>query len=384
VRVYTLLKRINDGWKEVTNFDAANVSAAKKMADDYAFANGIGTNDVAVEEIVGMPHVPACPPAAGPSAAGPPAAALLAAGPLAAGPLATGSLAAGSLAAGSLAAGSLAAGPLAAGSLAAGPLAAGPLAAGPLAAGPLVAGPQVAGPLAAGPLAAGPLAAGPLAAGPLAAGPLAAGPQSPLEKINKAYPVRNGKEIGIGRKIENKWIRAERWRSAIKVTDLQNAGKRGKEVDIFSLYDLDYIDGKQPTATNVYLFECSLPKLAYETAENWAKALVEDATLHHHRIEFQLKTERGVDVAPAGFEAVSIYEKHFRITADNKRFTISDLDDQNETKAISLDSYGKKNPKKFYEWALKNKNKFFGKTFHDVLHMIDKENIGYHTYCAMD
>ncbi len=328
MHAYTLLKRINSGWKEVTNFDAANVSAAKKMADEYAFANEIGTNDIAVEEIAGMLHVPTGVCAARPHAAGPPSA---------------------------------------------GPHAAGPLAAGPLAAGPLAAGPHAAGPLAAGPLAAGPHAAGPVVSSPA------------IEKMNKAYPVKNGKEIGIGKKIESKWIRAERWASSIKVTDLQNAGKRGKKVDAFDLYDLDYIREKQPTATNLYLFECSLHKLDYETAEKWAKALVEDAALHHQHVGFQMRTERGVDIAPAGFEKVTIQEKHFSINADNKGFTISDLDDrQNETRAISLDKHGKKNAKKFYEWALKNKNNLSEKTFYNILQMMGKENIDYHQYCAMD
>jgi hypothetical protein len=287
VHSYTLLKRRNGGWKEVTVFDAANVSAAKKMADEYAFANGIGTNDVAVEEIAGMRHVPA-----------------------------------------------------------------------------------------------GPAGSSPPATGPAGSSPLVAGP---LEKMNQAYPVRNGKEIGIGRKIENKWIRAERWANSIKVTDLQNAGRRGKKVDRFDLYDLDYIRGKQPTTTNLYLFECSLHKLNYETAEKWAKAIVEDAALHHQHIGFQMETERGVDIEPAGFEKLTIQEKHFVIDADNKGFTISDLDDrQNETRAISLDRFGKKNPKKFYAWALSNKGKLSGKTFHDILQMMNKENIDYHTYCGMD
>jgi uncharacterized protein YycO len=312
VRAYTLLTRSNGGWKEVADFNAVDVSAAKKMADDYASTIGVGPNDVAVEEIAGVRRIPASPTGSRPPTAG---------------------LAGSSL-------------------------------------------------LAAGVPAAGAPSKKPPAAGLLAAGPAVGGV---LEKMNKAYPVRNGKEIGIGKKIESKWIRAERWASSIKVTDLQNAGKRGKKVDRFDLYDLDYIRGKQPTTTNLYLFESSLPKLDYETAEKWAMALVEDAALHHHHIGFQMETERGVDVEPAGFEKVTIQEKHFYLNADNKGFTISDLDDpQNEPRAISLDKHGKKNAKKFYEWALKNKNNLSGKTFYDVLHMMEKENIGYHTYCGMD
>jgi len=309
VRAYTLLTRSNGGWKEVADFNAVDVSAAKKMADDYASTIGVGPNDVAIEEIGVLPTKST----------------------------------AGRLS---------------------------------------VIGAPSAGPAGSSPAGSSPAGSSPAGSSPAGSSLLAAGV---IEKMNKAYPVRNGKEIGIGKKIESKWIRAERWASSIKVTDLQNAGKRGKKVDRFDLYDLDYIRGKQPTTTNLYLFESSLPKLDYKTAEKWAKALVEDAALHHHHIGFQMETERGVDVEPAGFEKVTIQEKHFYLNADNKGFTISDLDDpQNEPRAISLDKHGKKNSKKFYEWALKNKNNLSGKTFYDVLHMMEKENIGYHTYCGMD
>jgi hypothetical protein len=297
VRAYTLYVSSKGRWKKVSDFNAVDLGAAKKQADDYASTIGIGTNDVAVEDM-GAAKLSACAvlPAKSTAAKVP--------------------------------------------------------------------------------------AVGALAAGPAVGGALAAGA---LEKMNKAHPVRNGKEIGIGNTIETKDIRAHRFASSIKVTDLQNAGKRGKKVDRFALYDLDYIGDRQPTSTNLHAFECSLSKLDYKTAEKWAKAIVEDAALHHHHIGFEADTERGVDVEPAGFKKIEILEKHFHIDADNKGFSISDLDDhQNETRAISLDRFGKKNPKKFYEWVFKNKDKLAGKTFFGVLHMMEKEGIDYHTYCGMD
>jgi hypothetical protein len=307
MRSYGLLIRSNGGWKEVADFNAVDVEAAKKMADDYASTIGVGPNDVAVEEIGAAKSSTSCMPFAK----------------------------------------------------------------------HMVSTPAVSTPAVSTPAVSRLSSAGPLATGASSIGP--------LERMNKAYPVKNGKEIGIGQTIENKHIRAHRFASSIKVTDLQNAGKRGKKVDRFALYDLDYIRGEQPTSTNLYLFACSLSKLDYNVAYRWAKALVEDARIHHHHIGFQADTERGVDVAPAGFKEIEILEKHFSISADNKGFSISDLDDrQNETRAISLDRFGKKNPKKFYEWVFKNKDQLAGKTFFGVLHMMEKEGINYHTYCGMD
>jgi hypothetical protein len=297
VRAYALYVSSKGGWKKVSDFNAVDVSAAKKMADEYASTIGVGPNDVAVEDIGAVESSARAALPAKSTAARLPAVNAPSAGPAGNRPL-TGSV---------------------------------------------------------------------------------------LEKMNKAYPVRNGKEIGIGNTIETKDIRAHRFASSIKVTDLQNAGKRGKKVDRFALYDLDYIGDRQPTSTNLHAFECSLSKLDYKTAKKWAKAIVEDAALHHHHIGFEADTERGVDVEPAGFKKIEILEKHFHIDADNKGFSISDLDDhQNETRAISLDRFGKKNPKKFYEWVSKNKDKIVGKTFFGLLHMMEKENIDYHTYCGMD
>lgn len=324
MKTYTLHTSTPSGWQKKLVFSAPDIEAAKAWADDYARSNGLGTDDVGVEEVT---HVPKVVKLVSPVA---PAMPVVTSTPLIEDVRSTASRLS-AMRSGGLQPASLR----------------------PATPTRVTYQPSMATPT--------------------------------IEKFEKAYPTKSVRQLGFGGAFESKHIRVKSWRSAIQVTDLENAGKRGKSVRQFSLYNIDYIRDRQPTFSYVYNFYLTLPKPTYDQALEWAKAISKDAQSRNIGVEIQEKTLRGVDVAPSGFEPISIAEKHFNLSVDNKEFVIHDLDDpRNEPTAISLDRHGKRNVKKLYDWALKNKTKLAGKTFNDVTRMLREAGINYHYYCAMD
>ena len=104
-----------------------------------------------------------------------------------------------------------------------------------------------------------------------------------------------------GEGFENKGLRVHRYNHSIQVSDLTFAGKRGKKVQKFSLYDLDM----GVTEESEKMLEDWADGLRRET--NFKKALrgAEDIVALS-RAKIETSSLRGVDVAPAGFKPVKI------------------------------------------------------------------------------
>jgi len=193
--------------------------------------------------------------------------------------------------------------------------------------------------------------------------------------------------VSVGDMFENDAIRVQRWMSSLRVWDLTNAGKRGKRVDVIAMYNLDFA----PDAT--HLIKALGNDLEKARSFRQAKRMMEDALVEiesvggdtHRQVNIAEDTERGVDVAPAGFKPVKINGKKVYIEADYKSFVVRDKEDQyNLPTCIPAVRGGKADIKVFYRWVMDNENQLRNMSYSEVTSGMRKAGIRYHSYCAMD
>jgi len=202
-----------------------------------------------------------------------------------------------------------------------------------------------------------------------------------LSAFISQFNLRGGK-VEIGKTVEGKHVRVHRYRSAIRVTDLTDAGKRGKQVRQFALYDLDMTRDKT-VQQNVEKFAAGVEKATYDQALQWAHMIAKDSTQRGGgTVKVENKTIKAVDVMPAGFKPFDITTPHVRIRSDWEGFSIRDLGDKaNEPTCIQR---GKKSIKQFYRWLKDNQSKIKSMTFRDFTQELKRNKIDFHQYCAMD
>lgn len=185
-------------------------------------------------------------------------------------------------------------------------------------------------------------------------------------------------DLNIGETFENEAWRIHRYRPSIKITELANAGKRGKQVRQIDLYDLDY--GNLP----VEGMAAEMVMLAKRGA-NFDRML--QAAKEHEELgaKLQVTTLRGVDVVPGGFKPIKINGKYVEIESGYNNFVVRDKVDQNNLPTcIPATKGGKKSIFAFYRWVKDNQSAIANMTFRDVLAAMRDNGIENHQYCAMD
>ncbi len=182
--------------------------------------------------------------------------------------------------------------------------------------------------------------------------------------------------LSVGETFENELWRIHRYREAIRVTHLENAGRRGKQCVEFVIHS-NVAGSLQPWESLAMEFmfyakrKDGLPRM--EQAMNEAKEVGFDV---------DKRTLRGVDVSPGGFQKLLIRGAFVTIEADYDRYSIEDItDDDNQPTCIAR---GKKSIKQFYRWVKDNAKKLQSMTMHQIMDAMGKENIEYHYYCARD
>jgi hypothetical protein len=180
----------------------------------------------------------------------------------------------------------------------------------------------------------------------------------------------------VGRGDENKYIRWHRYRSAIRIWDLTNAGKRGKMVEVFALYDLDYgLDEFQQGM--VETFAKGLPKSNFRQALKAAQAMAADGIG-----KIESSREKGVRVNPAGFKPLELSTPEFEISSDLQGYSVRDRSDKfNEPACYNR---GKRDVKPFYRWVTDNWPKLKRLTYSQLTSLMSKQNFNFHSYCRMD
>ena len=175
--------------------------------------------------------------------------------------------------------------------------------------------------------------------------------------------------------------RVFRSRSGLRVWDLAWAGKRGKSVLTFVLYDLDYV--RDPAAKK--RIEQWINSLDGMTSFRAMLDSVKDLNDRVPGNHLEMKVVKGVDVAPFGFGPIEINGKNVSIESGWDTFVIRDLTDTyNEPTCIPAIKGGKRSIKKFYRWVNDNERALISMTFSQVMDEMRSEGIKYHYYCAMD
>lgn len=182
-----------------------------------------------------------------------------------------------------------------------------------------------------------------------------------------------------GKAFETSTIRYRVCRSSVTVTELANAGKRGKEVRSFTLYDVDMI--RDPKLA--YNFECWLETLpmrpSYEDARLSAKLAAANGGP-----KFDERTLRGIDVVPPGKPKLVVEGQGFYLEAEWNTFMLRDTTDPNNEPTVIPKSDQKKGPQIFYAWVEKNRAALTGMTFSSVWEQMAPLGVKGHFYCAVD
>lgn len=187
--------------------------------------------------------------------------------------------------------------------------------------------------------------------------------------------------LNVGDTFENESWRIHRYSNSIIITDLTNAGKRGKKVESWVVMGRGgWGEDKLPMESMAMQYVMWAKRNA--TPAQMKKAIDEDKEAMGDSMEVHDRTERGVDVAPGGFKPVLIRGAQVTIEADYESFSIKDInDDTNEPTCIAQ---GKKSVKQFYRWVKDNARRIQSWSMHDIMNELSKEGINYHYFCAMD
>jgi hypothetical protein len=179
---------------------------------------------------------------------------------------------------------------------------------------------------------------------------------------------------------ENDYLRVQRLRDFLKVTDLTHAGKRGKvcrTVCVGDWQDEDLarrLDGLSTTALRV---------ARQNGAEAFADFLV---ALAAEKLDGAITTAKGVHTNPPHVLPVIVEGPAVRIRAEYDTFSVQCLKDKyNEPTAIPA-TYGKvKDIRAFYALMVSDEGEAMRvNTFQEVLDIMSAKGLDYHRFCAVD
>jgi hypothetical protein len=208
----------------------------------------------------------------------------------------------------------------------------------------------------------------------------------PKPKEPELYYVDERAGLAVGETVERDGLRLHRFRPSLRVTDLANAGKRGKTCQEFALYDLDYAfqDAKAAAAVSAAL-------KAIAKAPTYAKAvaIAKNAAAPKGKVGvgFQEHTLRGIDVEPAaGASGAKIVIKAptFELQASSTGFSVSDTQ-MDGTNIIPPVGGAKKTAiKAFYAWVQAHQGEIEKMDYRHLRSVLTKAGLAFHQYSTMD
>lgn len=197
--------------------------------------------------------------------------------------------------------------------------------------------------------------------------------------------------LELGKTIELNGVRLHRYASSIRLTDLANAGKRGKTVEVLSAYAYCKDEETYLNGLGELLLECE----NFEAMKKAVEASVEGVS----GFNSELMTYKGVRVAPSvgDFKPLVLDNESVYVEINWDEYIIRDKKDRNNEPRIM----DKKNTdaKKFHKLVSENLEKFSKFNFQDFhsffVDQYDDETlyknhkrspkfIGFHYWCAMD
>jgi hypothetical protein len=190
--------------------------------------------------------------------------------------------------------------------------------------------------------------------------------------------------LQVGETFENDIIRVHRFQDSLKLTLLENAGKRGKQVEQWSFvaYGKVVEDSTLSQIAEDLLMARSVQEVM-QVVEKVEQGLYDGE--YPNKVKSFYYKLKGVDVKPAGFKPITLTTPNIHILADYDSFTIRDMrDPYNEPTCIPAISGGKRDIPVFYRWVKDNESLIRRMTFAEVQDAMTALGIKYHYYCAMD
>lgn len=180
----------------------------------------------------------------------------------------------------------------------------------------------------------------------------------------------------VGQTIDSGTIRVHRYTNSVHVTDLTNAGKRGKQVDTFSVSHRGVSDYDPVVVKRMDRVSSTL---AEQTNYRTALQIVEDYIARYPReLGIYKRQARGIDVRPGGIEKI-VARSAFGIdlVAEPLEFRLAHRDGFQDT---SYWSFKKADARKFYDWLLANREKFDSMGIRDFKRVWQQLGIRYNSH----
>jgi hypothetical protein len=191
--------------------------------------------------------------------------------------------------------------------------------------------------------------------------------------------------LPVGKTLDMKGdLRVHRYRPSIKVTDLTNAGKRGKKVSMFSVYDIDRI---RSAAVENALEEwaAALYIIGYEGAYKGALELIEFAkNLGSHVPKIETREEKGVRVTPASQPPIEVRGSFIEGEVEADDFRLTDSTDPYNMMTIIPSRAKKTSTKKFYAWAREHPRELHQMTLREVAAKMSELKVYFRQFAMMD
>ena len=182
--------------------------------------------------------------------------------------------------------------------------------------------------------------------------------------------------LQVGQTVEQNGMRFHQYDRQLQVTDLANAGKRGKTVEQVTFGYNDRDTGGKYQAEILRCKNIEDVKRIADKLENETGVEVWKSTLKG----IEVQTAQG-----AGKDPIEIRGDRIYVESSFDSFTVRDLEDRaNEETLIPPMRAPKTAINRFYAMVSDNQDKIKGMNFSEIVHLMDQNRIDYHRYCAMD
>jgi hypothetical protein len=201
--------------------------------------------------------------------------------------------------------------------------------------------------------------------------------------------------VPVGETVERDGLRFHRYASSLRVTDITNAGKRGKSCPEFALFNLDYgvKDAKQIAAVEDALKAIAKAK-TYAQAVALARGVAaKDSQRGMAFASVEERQLRGVDVEPASDSTgrtIKIETPTFTLAAGATDFSVSEKvrpgHGGDDTRMIIPPVGGAKKTAitVFRSWVKQNLNDIKRMTFRELSKAMADAGLNYHSFSTMD
>ena len=184
--------------------------------------------------------------------------------------------------------------------------------------------------------------------------------------------------LNVGETFENSNVRIHRYRDMIYITEIENAGKKGKEckhVTIENYLRDDKTNDDLTHFTNHLNIVCT-----YAVIEACAMLLEAE----NNKIKLHYRTKKSIEVIPFNHRPIEFSNDTTSFCFKYDGFSIRKLHDVNEYTLIDYHRTKKQSVKKLYKYVRENKDQVKDLDFYEARQLLIKLDVNYHSYCALD